>query len=64
MQLEFALGEAADMIRSATARFADEKIAPLAAKIDAEDWFPRDLWPQMGALGLLGLGLVVRRKSK
>ena len=55
MQLEFALGEAADMIRSATARFADEKIAPLAAKIDAEDWFPRDLWPQMGALGLHGI---------
>ncbi len=55
MQLEFALGEAADMIRDAAARFADDKIAPLAAKIDAEDWFPRDLWPQMGALGLHGI---------
>ncbi len=55
MQLEFALGEAADMIRGASTRFADEKIAPLAAKIDAEDWFPHDLWPQMGALGLHGI---------
>ena len=55
MQLEFALGEAADMIRDAAARFADDKIAPLAAKIDTEDWFPRDLWPQMGALGLHGI---------
>lgn len=52
---DFALGENADMIRETTARFADERIAPLAAKIDAEDWFPRDLWPEMGALGLHGI---------
>ena len=52
---DFALGENADMIRETTARFADERIAPLAAKVDAEDWFPRDLWPEMGALGLHGI---------
>ncbi|MBL0767584.1 isovaleryl-CoA dehydrogenase [Sphingopyxis sp. DHUNG17] len=53
---DFALGETAEMIRETTARFADEQIAPLAAKADAEDWFPRDeLWTQMGALGLHGI---------
>ena len=52
---DFALGENADMIRDTTRRFADERIAPLAAKIDAKDWFPRDLWPEMGALGLHGI---------
>lgn len=52
---DFQLGETADMIRASTRRFADERIAPLAAKIDAEDWFPRDLWPEMGALGLHGI---------
>jgi isovaleryl-CoA dehydrogenase len=52
---DFALGENADMIRETTARFADERIAPLATKVDAEDWFPRDLWPEMGALGLHGI---------
>src|SRR3990167_7571089 len=53
---DFALGETADMIRDTTARFADEQIAPLAAKADADDWFPRDeLWTQMGALGLHGI---------
>ncbi len=52
---DFALGEAADMIRDTTQRFAKEKIAPLAAKIDAEDWFPRELWPAMGELGLHGI---------
>ncbi len=52
---DFALGENADMIRETTARFAADRIAPLAAKIDAEDWFPAELWPEMGALGLHGI---------
>ncbi len=53
--LDFGLPESALMIREAAARFADEQIAPLAAKVDAQDWFPRDLWPAMGALGLHGI---------
>lgn len=54
--LDFALGETADMIRDTTRRFAQERIAPLAARIDAEDWFPRDeLWRAMGELGLHGI---------
>ncbi len=53
---DFALPESAVMIRDAAARFADEKIAPLAARVDAEDWFPRDeLWAAMGELGLHGI---------
>ncbi len=52
---DFQLGEAAQMIRDTTARFADEQIAPLAAKVDREDWFPRELWTQMGDLGLHGI---------
>jgi isovaleryl-CoA dehydrogenase len=52
---EFDLGDNADMIRESTARFAADRIAPLAAKIDAEDWFPCELWPEMGALGLHGI---------
>lgn len=44
------------MIRDTTYRFSTDKIAPLAAKIDAEDWFPRDeLWTAMGELGLHGI---------
>ena len=54
-ELDFALPESAMMIREAAGRFADEQIAPLAARIDADDWFPRDLWPAMGALGLHGI---------
>jgi isovaleryl-CoA dehydrogenase len=53
---DFALGDNADMIRASAARYANERIMPLAAKIDAADWFPRDeLWAEMGALGLHGI---------
>ena len=54
-EMDFALGETADMIRDTTQRFATDRIAPLAAKVDAEDWFPQALWPEMGALGLHGI---------
>jgi hypothetical protein len=53
--LDFALSEIADSIRQTTCRFAADPIAPLAARIDAEDSFPRELWPEMGALGLHGI---------
>jgi len=53
--LDFGLGEMADTIRETTQRFAKDRIEPLAAKIDHDDWFPRDLWPAMGELGLHGI---------
>ncbi|MBE7220044.1 MAG: acyl-CoA dehydrogenase family protein [Caulobacteraceae bacterium] len=44
------------MIRAATREFAAGEIAPLAKRVDAEDWFPRDeLWRPMGELGLHGI---------
>lgn len=52
---DFGLTEEAQMIRESVARFADERIAPIAAEIDAADRFPQELWPEMGALGLHGM---------
>ena len=54
-ELDFGLGEMADTIRDTTRRFALDRIEPIAARIDAEDSFPRELWPEMGALGLHGI---------
>ena len=54
-EFDFGLGETADMIRGSVRGFATDRIAPLAEKIDRDDWFPRDLWPEMGALGLHGI---------
>jgi isovaleryl-CoA dehydrogenase len=53
--MDFALGETADAIRDATMRFSAERIIPLAADIDRTNEFPRQLWPEMGALGLHGI---------
>ena len=52
---DFGLTESAMMIREAAGRYADEQIAPLAAEIDRNDRFPRELWEPMGALGLHGI---------
>jgi isovaleryl-CoA dehydrogenase len=54
-ELDFALGEMADTIRDTTRRFALDRIEPIAAAVDAEDRFARELWPQMGELGLHGI---------
>ncbi|MES2906315.1 MAG: isovaleryl-CoA dehydrogenase [Pseudomonadota bacterium] len=51
----FDLGETANMLRESVRDFSAERIAPLAEKIDRDDWFPRELWPEMGALGLHGI---------
>ena len=52
---DFGLGETADMIRDSVASFAADQIAPRAAEIDVSNKFPRDLWPQLGELGVLGV---------
>ena len=56
--LDFGLGETADMIRSSVESFAQAEIAPRAEEIDASNEFPRDLWPRLGDLGLLGITVV------
>ncbi len=53
--MDFGLGETADAIRDTTARFAADRIAPIAAEIDVSNTFPRQLWPEMGDLGLHGI---------
>jgi isovaleryl-CoA dehydrogenase len=52
---DFGLGEDVDMLRDTARSFANDKIAPRADEIDKTNKFPRDLWPQLGALGLLGI---------
>jgi isovaleryl-CoA dehydrogenase len=51
----FDLGETADAIRETVRDFSQETIAPRAEEIDRTNQFPRDLWPQMGELGLHGI---------
>jgi isovaleryl-CoA dehydrogenase len=53
--LNFELGETVDILRETVVSFASREIAPRAAEIDRSNEFPRDLWPRLGKLGLLGI---------
>src|SRR5450631_1296638 len=52
---DFGLGPDVEMLRKTAHDFAQDRIAPRAAAIDRDNTFPRDLWPEMGALGLHGI---------
>lgn len=54
-ELDFGLGDTARAVGDSVGRFAADRIAPRAAAIDRDNAFPRDLWPEMGALGLHGI---------
>jgi isovaleryl-CoA dehydrogenase len=53
--LDFGLGSDIDLLRDTVRGFAQAKIAPIAAELDRANSFPRALWPELGALGLLGI---------
>src|SRR6516164_10938092 len=52
---DFGLGETADMLRDSVRGFAAERISPRADEIDRSNTFPRDLWPELGKLGVHGI---------
>ena len=53
--MRFAVGEQVEAVRETVQRFAQERLRPRADEIDRSNEFPRDLWPQLGTLGLLGI---------
>ena len=54
-EFDFGHGEDLDLLRDTVRGFAADRIAPRAAEIDGNNEFPRDLWPELGDLGLLGI---------
>jgi isovaleryl-CoA dehydrogenase len=53
--MNFALGEEIESLREMVHRWAQDRVAPMAAEIDSNNAFPPELWPEMGELGLLGI---------
>lgn len=53
--LNFGHDEVIEMLRETVYQFAQNEIAPIAAKVDEENVFPHEMWRKMGELGLHGL---------
>ncbi|MBL4812088.1 MAG: acyl-CoA dehydrogenase family protein [Rhodobacteraceae bacterium] len=53
--MSFDLGEDVNALRELVHRWAQERVKPMAARVDAENDFPHELWVEMGELGLLGI---------
>ncbi|KAB2690711.1 isovaleryl-CoA dehydrogenase [Brucella pseudogrignonensis] len=53
--MNFGLGEEIEALRDTVRRFAESRIAPLAAETDRNNAFPMHLWRELGDLGVLGI---------
>ena len=53
--MKFNFGEEIDELRDLVHRWAQERLKPSAARIDGENAFPREIWRELGDLGLLGI---------
>lgn len=53
--MNFGLGEEIEALRDTVRRFAESRIAPLAADTDRNNAFPMHLWRELGELGVLGI---------
>ena len=53
--LNHELGETVDIVRDTVRQFTNSEVSPRADDIDQSNEFPRDLWPRLGDLGLLGI---------
>jgi len=53
--MNFALDEEIEALRDLVHRWAQDRLAPMAADIDKSNQFPPELWPELGELGLLGI---------
>ena len=53
--MTFDTGEDVAALRDVVHRWAQDRVKPMAAEIDASNTFPPELWREMGDLGLLGI---------
>lgn len=53
--MEFKLNEEQDLIRKTVRDFAEQEVAPKAARMDEEEQFDWSLWDKMAEIGLTGI---------
>ncbi len=55
LTMDFQFTEEQQLVRKTMREFAETEVAPIAEKMDAEDWWPEDLVPRLSAMGLMGM---------
>ena len=60
MASQFALTDDQQALLDHADRYGRERLAPLAPRMDEEEWWPEDLFPELGQLGFLGLTIPER----
>jgi isovaleryl-CoA dehydrogenase len=53
--LSFELSDEQRALRDQAERFFMDTLAPLAGRMDDEEWWPAEVWPQVAKMGYLGL---------
>ena len=53
--MDFELGDDIEAMRETVHRWSQDRLKPMAADIDRENYFPEKLWREMGELGILGI---------
>ena len=53
--MDFSLTEEQKVFQKTVREFCEKELKPIAAKIDREEYFPKELYRKMGKLGLLGM---------
>jgi len=53
--MDFELGDDIKAMRETVHRWSQDRLKPIAADIDRENYFPEKLWREMGELGILGI---------
>lgn len=60
MTHQFALTSDQQALLEHADRYGRERLAPLAPRMDADEWWPDDLFPELGELGFLGVTIPER----
>ena len=53
--MDFTLSKQQQMVQKMYREFAENEVKPLAKKVDAEEYFPKETVEKMGKLGMMGI---------
>ena len=62
--MDFTLSKQQQMVQKMYREFAENEVKPLAKKVDAEEYFPKETVEKMGKLGMMGIYFPTDQRTK